>query len=114
MHAAYWKYAIRRRLTGEKRGRFPLPGSNFWRRSTRDSRRDWEHDLSLLVRQHQALRDAVLDFPAARLRLRPARSAFSYASMIQGAAAHDLYHAGQIQLIKRLAGASPAMLLRPE
>jgi hypothetical protein len=26
LHAAYWKYAVRRRLTGDKRGTFPLKG----------------------------------------------------------------------------------------
>jgi hypothetical protein len=28
LHAAYWKYAGWRRLTGEKRGAFPVTGSN--------------------------------------------------------------------------------------
>src|SRR5512140_1992760 len=32
LHAAYWKYAARRKLTGEKRGSFALEGSNFFRR----------------------------------------------------------------------------------
>src|SRR6185503_12219164 len=32
VHAAYWKYAVRRRLTGEARGSFPLKGSNWFRR----------------------------------------------------------------------------------
>src|SRR5262245_16173373 len=27
VHCAYWKYAVRRRITGEKRGSFPLKGS---------------------------------------------------------------------------------------
>ncbi len=32
LHCAYWKYAVRRKLTGEKRGSFPLKGSNFFPR----------------------------------------------------------------------------------
>ena len=28
-HAAYWKYAVRRQLTGGDRGSFPLKGSNW-------------------------------------------------------------------------------------
>jgi hypothetical protein len=31
LHAAYWKYAVRRRLEGGKRGAFVLKGSNFLR-----------------------------------------------------------------------------------
>ena len=30
LHAAYWKYAVRRLLTGEKRGAFPRKGSNWF------------------------------------------------------------------------------------
>ena len=30
LHAAYWKYAVRRRLTGEARGSFSLAGSNWF------------------------------------------------------------------------------------
>ena len=31
LHAAYWKYAVRRRIEGGKRGSFVLKGSNFSR-----------------------------------------------------------------------------------
>ena len=30
VHAAYWKYAVRRRITGDDRGSFPLKGSNWF------------------------------------------------------------------------------------
>ena len=30
LHAAYWKYVVLRKVTGAKRGGFPLPGSNFF------------------------------------------------------------------------------------
>jgi len=30
LHAAYWKYAVRRRIEGGKRGSFTLEGSNFF------------------------------------------------------------------------------------
>jgi hypothetical protein len=40
----------------------------------------------------------------ARLLYRiPSNSKFSNFALISGIAAHDLYHAGQIQLLKRLA-----------
>ena len=32
LHAAYWKYTVIRKLLGEKRGSFPLKGSNWFRR----------------------------------------------------------------------------------
>jgi DinB superfamily len=42
VHAAYWKYAVRRRLTGEKRGSFPLERSNWWVRPDDDSEGAWK------------------------------------------------------------------------
>ena len=32
VHAAYWKYAVKRQLIGEKRGSFSLHGSNWFTR----------------------------------------------------------------------------------
>jgi hypothetical protein len=103
VHAAYWKYAVRRRLTGAKRGSFPLEGSNFWVRPQEDSDTEWRRDVALLASEHRALRAAVSGFPAAKLPQLAPGSPFTYAALVRGAAAHDLYHAGQIQLLKKLA-----------
>jgi hypothetical protein len=103
VHAAYWKYAVRRKLTGEKRGSFPLgKGSNFWKRPIEETMAAWRRDLLLLVGEHQALRIAVSSFPAGKWSRRPKGGRFTYEEMVRGVAAHDLYHAGQIQLLKRL------------
>ncbi|MEZ5284621.1 MAG: DinB family protein [Vicinamibacterales bacterium] len=99
VHAAYWKYAVRRRLTGEPRGSFPLEGSDFWLRP--DGEAVFRDDVALLAAQHRALVQAVEAFPASQWNRR-ARGAFTFAALVRGAAAHDLYHAGQIQLIKAL------------
>ena len=32
LHAAYWKYVVRRKIEGGKRGSFVLKGSNFFER----------------------------------------------------------------------------------
>jgi hypothetical protein len=103
VHAAYWKYAVRRKLTGEKRGSFPLDeGSNFWKRPIEKTKTAWQRDLVLLETEHQSLRSAVESFPVAKWSRWPAGSQFTFAGMVRGVAAHDLYHAGQIQLLKRL------------
>ena len=104
VHAAYWKYAVRRRLLGEKRGSFPLDGSNWFARPQAGESRaaQWRRDLRLLAEQHRALLEAVAGLPEAAWRRRAPRSAFDNQSLVTGAAAHDLYHAGQIQLLKRL------------
>jgi hypothetical protein len=104
VHAAYWKYAVRRRLLGEKRGSFPLAGSNWFVRSEAAGAgaAQWRRDVQLLTDMHRALREAVATVPEKTLHRRAARSAFDNVSLVTGAAAHDLYHAGQIQLLKRL------------
>ena len=101
VHAAYWKYVVRRRLTGEKRGSFPVRGSNWFVRPAA-GQNSWNDDIRLLEQAHRALRDAILAIPDQVLVQTPAGSKVSNAAMIYGISSHDLYHAGQIQLLKRL------------
>jgi hypothetical protein len=103
VHAAYWKYTVWRRLTGEKRGSFPLAGSNWFVRPLERSDRAWRADVALLDRTHAALRKAIAALPGRQLHAKPGGSAISNFAIIAGIAAHDLYHAGQIQLLKKLA-----------
>ncbi len=102
VHAAYWKYRGWRRLSGGAPGSFPLKGSNWFRRPQDATERAWRQDLALLDRMHRSLRAAVAALPARELTRTPKGSAVSNLALISGAAAHDLYHAGQIQLLKRL------------
>jgi hypothetical protein len=102
VHAAYWKYAVRRQLTGEKRGSFPEKGSNWFPRRDAADEAAWRRDLALLVDQHLKLRAVVATLRAADLRRRPPGSRRTIAALVRGAASHDLYHAGQIQLLKKL------------
>ena len=109
VHAAYWKYVVRRRLLGEKRGSFPLAGSDWFARPEAATAAAWRSDLELLAGTHRALRAAVAGLKPRALR-RAAGGGTSPLDLVAGAAAHDVYHAGQIQLLKRLqrAGRSPA------
>ena len=100
VHAAYWKYAARRRLTGEKRGSFPLKGSNWFARQTIDAA-SWQADVELLAACHVALRAVVASLSLPDLQ-RSVGGSTNAISLVSGIIAHDLYHAGQIQLIKRL------------
>jgi hypothetical protein len=101
VHTAYWKYAVRRALTGAKRGSFPLKGSNWFSRGTGGAA-EWRADVDLLGVEHRELRYAVAAFDSMRLQALSARGRFTHAALIRGIAAHDVYHAGQIQLMKRL------------
>jgi uncharacterized damage-inducible protein DinB len=106
VHAAYWKYTVRRRLLGEKRGSFPLKGSNWFARPGPLSAEAWQADIALLEQMHRTLRAAVAALDPDRLNRAPAGSKVADLQIVMGIAAHDVYHAGQIQLLKRLAGAA--------
>ncbi len=103
LHAAYWKYVAWRRLTGEKRGSFPFAGSNWFERPQELSEQTWRRDLRVLNEQHRALRHAVLNLDPRGLSHKPRGSKVDNVTLICGIAAHDVYHTGQIQLLKRLA-----------
>src|SRR5467141_2347149 len=71
LHAAYWKYAVRRRIEGGKRGSFVLKGSNFFARPEKGKLKEaaWSADLALLEREHKALEAVirhVLETPRAK------------------------------------------------
>ncbi|MBP1648852.1 MAG: hypothetical protein H6Q30_2297 [Bacteroidetes bacterium] len=103
IHAAYWKYAVRRRLLGEKRGSFPLKGSNWIAsRTSSADKAEWKKDLKLLADIHSSMREAVAGLQQKDLGVVPPGSKVTHVRTIFGIAAHDLYHAGQIQLLKRL------------
>lgn len=102
LHAAYWKYAGWRRLTGEKRGAFPVDGSNWFVRPESATEKAWRADLALLDGEHRRLRAAVEKIPASRLSSLSRGSKHRIDTLVYGIAAHDVYHAGQIQLVKRL------------
>ena len=102
VHAAYWKYAVWRRLTGSKRGSFPLEGSNWFARPEARTEEAWRGDVALLERMHKDLRAAVSAMSERELRRPAPGSSITHADLVSGAAAHDLYHAGQIQLVKKI------------
>ena len=102
VHAAYWKYVAWRRLTGAKRGSFALEGSNWLLRPQQVSVKAWITDLRLLDDRHRTLRAVVAALRPADLARKPKGSKVSNLALVTGIAAHDLYHAGQIQLLKRL------------
>ncbi|TAK53092.1 MAG: DinB family protein [Bacteroidetes bacterium] len=102
VHCAYWKFIARKRLLGDKRGSFPLKGSNWFRKPTVVTDEAWEEDLLLLHTSHKALREAVVELNPAEFDSRTKGGKESNVILISGIASHDVYHAGQIQLLKRL------------
>jgi hypothetical protein len=95
LHAAYWKQRVLNKVIGTQK--FPRAGSNWPKLPKTITTRAWKEDQQLLHDIHRQLRAAVasLDMKSASPKLK---------HMIYGAAAHDVYHAGQIKLLRRLFG----------
>jgi hypothetical protein len=102
VHAAYWKYAVRRRLAGDAAGSFARKPSNWPAVPATPDARAWKQDIRLLEGEHRLLRQVVQAMSPATLDGRSPQGVWTNCEEIHGIAAHDLYHTGQIQLIKRL------------
>ncbi len=102
VHTAYWKYIVRRRLLRERKGSFPLKGSNWIKRPIVMSENVWREDVRLLDEMHRSMYEAIALIKPSDIYRKPARSKFTTVSIISGIACHDVYHTGQIQLLKRL------------
>ena len=102
LHIAYWKCIVRRRLTGDAAVEFPRSPANFPAVPARPTSALWRTDLALLSREHRLLRDVIARFPASRLAQKGWHTRWTNEATIYGIASHDLYHTGQIQLVKAL------------
>ena len=102
VHCAYWKWTVTRRLAPEAES-FPLAGSNFFPRPDAPDEQAFRRDVKLLDAEHRRLRAAIAGLADPALDTVPPGSKTTVGDLVRGVAAHDLYHAGQIQLLKRLA-----------
>ncbi len=102
VHAAYWKYTVRRRLRNEQRGSFRLKGSNWFVLPEPLTEDAWREHVALLIDEHALLREAVAAVLGDQLERPVAGSRTTRGTLIRGIILHDIYHTGQIQLIKAL------------
>jgi uncharacterized damage-inducible protein DinB len=103
LHIAYWKYAVRRHLEPGPIPRFPRSPANWPAVPDRPIERLWEEDKALLAEEDRRFQLAARRFDPKRLNRRPAtKRQWTYAELLIGVLAHDAYHTGQIQLLKRL------------
>ena len=105
-HSAYWKYCVRRWLheaAGNDPGPdFPRSPANFPGRKERVTEAILAADKRMLADQHRRLVAALKALPVKELDKPAGRTGLTLAEVILGVAAHDLYHAGQVSLIKRM------------
>lgn len=102
LHMAYWKCVVRRRLTRDPSVVFSRSPANWPATPTQPTAALWRRDLALLRHEDRLLRNVIARFPAAHLGKKGWHTRWTNAATIYGIASHDLYHTGQIQLVKTL------------
>lgn len=105
LHAAYWKHRVAAVIAPEVAGAFERSPSN-WPKVPRGTAAEleeaWRRDKAYLVEIHGRLVEAAARVTGAMLGEKPRGRKWTLGTYLAGAAAHDAYHLGQIQLLKRL------------
>ena len=102
IHIAYWNYSVRRYLDPAAPKGFGRSPAN-WPVIDDTSENQWKTDIAFIKKEHDLLIEAINKFPAGRLNQKSdSKKGWTYRQLLDGVAAHDTYHIGQIQLMKRL------------
>ncbi|MTI86876.1 MAG: DinB family protein [Balneolaceae bacterium] len=103
LHMAYWKYSVIRHLNPEYPKGFERSPANFPEVPAHYALKDWKADKMLLKEKQKVLVQEIKNFPSEKLDdICPTKKKWTYAQLIVGIAAHDTYHIGQIQILKKL------------
>ena len=104
VHCAYSRHLVVARLTGGRGERFPNPvPRKWWPAPSGTGDAAWAADRRLLDETHERLLDTIASLPAARLAARRPGRKMTLGAEAAGVALHDVYHAGQIVLMRKLA-----------
>jgi uncharacterized damage-inducible protein DinB len=105
LHIIGWKSEVRRRLGGAPAG---LPAEGDWPVPPTPTADAWQETREALDAAHHALVVAVSQIPQSRLheptndpRDRVTGQGVSYYVLLHGIVQHDVYHAGQVALLKK-------------
>ena len=100
VHIAAWEDACRRRLGGD---RADLTTDEDWPPINDTSEAAWAITKSALIEGHHRLRESIALLTEARLDEPIVENMSSVYVTIHGVIQHDLYHAGQIAILKKAA-----------
>jgi uncharacterized damage-inducible protein DinB len=100
LHTAAWDRVVCERIQGGKTTQ--LPREENFPVVTDASAAAWNKALKELEKQHLALEKTMRKFPDAKLDRQLGGGDYSFYITMHGAVQHDLYHAGQIAILKKL------------
>lgn len=99
-HIAVWESVGRRRLEGD-RAQIDISSPEDWPPADDTSEVAWEQAKAALDRGHQALVEAIKRVPESRLDEPIFEGMSTVYVTLHGVIQHDLYHAGQIAMLKK-------------
>ena len=98
LHIAAWENAVRRRLEGEA---VDLPADEDWPKVSDASEAAWKKTLEALETSNTRLRETISRLTDSQLENKVAGQNHTMYFTLHGIIQHDLYHAGQIALLKK-------------
>jgi len=98
-HIIAWEQIASRRLEGEVN--MSIPDEINFPPVTDASEAAWQATLQSLEASHRSLRDGVKKIDDAKLEETVPGTSYSKYALLHGVIQHDLYHAGQIALLKK-------------
>jgi uncharacterized damage-inducible protein DinB len=99
-HIAVWEDVGRRRLGGD-RAQIAISSPEDWPPPADTGEEAWEQAKAALDRGHQALVEAIERVPESKLDEPILEGMSSVYVTLHGVIQHDLYHAGQIAILKK-------------
>ncbi len=101
LHMAVWEKAVRMAVTGQEH---KVAAEMDWQAVSDQSELAWNKALEDLRSGHMALRNAIVTLTDAALQRAVKDSTRTVYDLLHGAIHHDLYHAGQIVLLRKALG----------
>ncbi len=101
LHMTAWRQFGWHKLAGDPAFDLATPEQD-WPAVENDSLPAWEAALTALEKSQQQLLEALEKLPDARLAETVPGRDHSYYKLLHGIIAHDLYHGGQIVLLKKM------------
>lgn len=98
-HMTAWMDEVIRVLDGEQY--VTLPAEEDWSEIAANDEAAWQSALAILASVHGALCEAVAEFPDSRLQELVVGQDFTYHFMLHGLIQHNVYHNGQIGILRK-------------
>jgi uncharacterized damage-inducible protein DinB len=98
LHIAFWEDISRKRIEGDD-SKYQAEDGLFT--VTESSEAAWQQALEKLRNINVALREAIATLDDDKLKEKAAGQEYSIYFLLHGVIQHDLYHAGQIALLKK-------------